>query len=150
MLEFQHYKKINYHMNSKLINLIKTKMNPILDENQLDELENILISVLNNYNVTEKVSNSSTLESNENQDLLDNFLSAKRVEGCSERTIIYYRTTIFKMLDEVGLAGKSDAEIAKFIGENKGLQLWGQSSKMEGWGLLQYEGVLSLVVLDGQ
>ncbi|WP_405315610.1 site-specific tyrosine recombinase/integron integrase [Methanobrevibacter sp.] len=90
-------------MNSKLINLIKTKMNPILDENQLDELENILISVLNSYNVTEKVSNSSTLESNENQDLLDNFLSAKRVEGCSERTIIYYRTTIFKMLDEVGL-----------------------------------------------
>ncbi len=103
MLQFQHYKKINYHMNSKLINLIKTKMNPILDENQLDELENILISVLNSYNVTEKVSNSSTLESNENQDLLDNFLSAKRVEGCSERTIIYYRTTIFKMLDEVGL-----------------------------------------------
>lgn len=64
-------------MNSKLINLIKTKMKPVLDENQLDELENILSSVLNNYNVTEKVSNSSTLESNENQDLLDNFLSAK-------------------------------------------------------------------------
>lgn len=52
-------------------------MKPVLDENQLDELENILSSVLNNYNVTEKVSNSSTLESNENQDLLDNFLSAK-------------------------------------------------------------------------
>jgi len=77
MLQFQHYKKINYRMNSKLINLIKTKMKPVLDENQLDELENILSSVLNNYNVTEKVSNSSTLESNENQDLLDNFLSAK-------------------------------------------------------------------------
>lgn len=77
MLQFQHYKKINYRMNSKLINLIKTKMKPVLDENQLDELENILSSVLNNYNVTEKVSNSSTLESNENQDLSDNFLSAK-------------------------------------------------------------------------
>lgn len=34
---------------------------------------------------------------------MNNFLSAKRVEGCSERTINYYRTTIFKMLDDVGL-----------------------------------------------
>lgn len=103
MLQFQHYKKINYHMKSKLINLIKNKMKPILDENQAVELENILISVLNDFNITEKTSNLSILESNENQDLLNNFLSAKRVEGCSERTIIYYRTTIFKMLDEVGL-----------------------------------------------
>ena len=90
-------------MKSKLIKLIKTKMKPILDENQTVELENILISVLNNYNISEKVLNPSKLESNENQVLLDNFLSAKRVEGCSERTITYYRTTIFKMLDEVGL-----------------------------------------------
>lgn len=90
-------------MKSKLINLIKNKMEPILDENQAEELENILISVLNDFNITEKTSNLSILESNENQDLLNNFLSAKRVEGCSERTIIYYRTTIFKMLDEVGL-----------------------------------------------
>ncbi len=103
MLQFQHCRKIKYNMKSKLINLIKTKMKHILDENQAVELENVLISILNDFNISEKVSNSSTLESNENQDLLDNFLSAKRVEGCSERTIIYYRTTIFKMLDEVGL-----------------------------------------------
>lgn len=90
-------------MKTKVINLIKNKMEPHLDENQSIRLENVLISVLNDFNITEKVSNSSKLESNENQDLLDNFLSAKRVEGCSERTITYYRTTIFKMLDEVGL-----------------------------------------------
>ena len=90
-------------MKTKLINLIKNKMKPILDENQSVELENILISLLNDFNITEKVSNLSALSSNENQDLLDNFLSAKRVEGCSERTIIYYRTTIFKMLEEVGV-----------------------------------------------
>ncbi len=90
-------------MKTKVINLIKNKMKHYINENQALELENILISVLNDFNITEKTSKSSILESNENQDLLDNFLSAKRVEGCSERTIIYYRTTIFKMLDEVGL-----------------------------------------------
>ena len=90
-------------MKTKLINLIKNKMNPFLDEKQTTKLENILISILNDYNITKKTSNSLILESRENQDLLNNFLSAKRVEGCSERTLIYYRTTIFKMLNEVGL-----------------------------------------------
>ncbi len=90
-------------MKTKVINLIKNKMEPYLDENQAIKLGNVLISVLNDFNITEKVLNLSILESNENQDLLDNFLSAKRVEGCSERTITYYRTTIFKMLDKVGL-----------------------------------------------
>lgn len=30
--------------------------------------------------------------------LLDMFLAAKRVEGCSEKTIRYYKTTLTKML----------------------------------------------------
>lgn len=90
-------------MRTKVINLIKNKIGPYLDENQSVKLENVLISVLNEYDISEKIFNSSIMDFNANQDLLDNFLSAKRVEGCSERTIIYYRTTIFKMLDEVGL-----------------------------------------------
>ena len=90
-------------MRTKVINLIKNKIGPYLDENQSVKLENVLISVLNEYDISEKIFNSSIVDFNANQDLLDNFLSAKRVEGCSERTIIYYRTTIFKMLDEVGL-----------------------------------------------
>lgn len=90
-------------MKTKVIKLIKNNMKHHLDENQAIELENVLISVLDDYNITEKVPIPSRLESNENQDLLDNFLSAKRVEGCSERTITYYRTTIFKMLDDVGV-----------------------------------------------
>ncbi len=90
-------------MKTKVINLIKNKMEPDLDENQSIKLENILISVLDDFNITEKVSKPSKLESNKNHDLLDNFLSAKRVEGCSERTITYYRTTIFKMLYKIGL-----------------------------------------------
>lgn len=59
-------------MKTKVINLIKNKVEPYIDENQSLELENVLISVLNDFNITEKVSNSSKLESNENQDLLDN------------------------------------------------------------------------------
>ena len=31
---------------------------------------------------------------NDNQKLIDAFVSAKRIEGCSEKTLKYYRTTI--------------------------------------------------------
>lgn len=39
----------------------------------------------------------------DNNDYLELFVAAKRVEGCTERTIAYYRTTIEAMLKEVGL-----------------------------------------------
>lgn len=35
----------------------------------------------------------------ESESFLDLFLSAKRLEGCSDRTISYYETTINKMLE---------------------------------------------------
>ena len=39
----------------------------------------------------------------ENEDYLELFVSAKRVEGCTERTIEYYRGTIEKMLARVNM-----------------------------------------------
>ncbi|WP_458404739.1 site-specific integrase [Methanobrevibacter sp.] len=61
------------------------------------------MEVLNDFEIIKNNSELSILDSKENNDLLDNFLSAKQVEGCSERTINYYKSTIFKMLDEVKL-----------------------------------------------
>ena len=40
-------------------------------------------------------------ESKENSALLINFLASKHIEGCSERTILYYRSTIEKMLETI-------------------------------------------------
>ncbi|WP_458453367.1 site-specific tyrosine recombinase/integron integrase [Methanobrevibacter sp.] len=78
-------------------------MKPFLDENQIDELNIVLMEVLNDFEVIKNNSKLSIFDSKENNDLLDNFLSAKQVEGCSERTINYYKSTIFKMLDEIKL-----------------------------------------------
>lgn len=36
-----------------------------------------------------------------NKNFLDMFLTAKQIEGCSDRTIEYYRSTIKTMLDKV-------------------------------------------------
>ena len=108
-------------MKTKLINIIINKMETYLDTNQVMELENVLLSVLNEFSISKKDYNISELESNENQNLLNSFISAKRVEGCSERTLIYYRTTIFKMLDEVELKIDDIAtdDLRKYLAEYK-------------------------------
>ena len=36
-------------------------------------------------------------------DLLESFLEAKKVEGCSRKTIAYYESTLTKMIDEIAL-----------------------------------------------
>ena len=90
-------------MKTKLINSIKTKMKPFLNEIQIEELNITLKNTFRDFEVIKKDKELTFKESKENQDLLNNFLSAKQVEGCSERTINYYKTTILKMLDQVKL-----------------------------------------------
>ena len=90
-------------MKTKLINLIKTRMKPHLNEIQIIELNKILIEVLKEFDVVKVSKNLTVDDVKENNDLLLNFLSAKHIEGCSDRTIEYYRTTILKMLESVNL-----------------------------------------------
>lgn len=90
-------------MKNKLINSIKISMKPFLNENQIVKLNNTLINELEEFEVYKKDKNLSISESKENYDLLNSFLSAKKVEGCSIRTIHYYKTTLIKMLESVNL-----------------------------------------------
>ena len=46
------------------------------------------------------VENNSNKELSE-QNLVELFLAAKRIEGCSERTLEYYKGTILNMLKEM-------------------------------------------------
>ena len=78
-------------------------MKAYLNENQMVELNNVLNIILNDFEVIKSEDYLTVAESKKNQDLLDNFLSAKQVEGCSDRTITYYRTTVLKMLDSLNL-----------------------------------------------
>lgn len=40
-------------------------------------------------------------ETDDNPKLIDSFVSAKRIEGCSEKTLKYYRTTIETMVASI-------------------------------------------------
>ena len=109
------------HLKAKLINSIKIKMKPLLNKNQINELNETLKSTLKEYDVIKKNKELTILESKENQELLDNFLSSKQVEGCSERTIDYYKTTINKMVDCVNLKIESITtdDLRKYLSDYK-------------------------------
>ena len=64
---------------------------------QNEKLREILQYTLANYDIKEKQYQEITSEHN----FVELFLSAKRIEGCSERSLKYYMATIETMLDEL-------------------------------------------------
>lgn len=72
-------------------------MLPCLNNAQLEKLQAVMQYVLFQYEITKKDGNAENTTLN----LVDLFLSAKRVEGCSEKSLKYYHTTIQTMLSTV-------------------------------------------------
>ena len=80
-------------MKEKLINEIENAMSGVLSFEQTAQLSTSLLQILSKYNV---VADGDTLNEDfaSNARLLEIFLSAKQVEGCSIKTIKYYESTI--------------------------------------------------------
>ena len=81
-------------------NLIKDTlqaMMPYINNAQAERLKNVLQNVLFDYEVF--ASNNSKKEE---RDYLSLFLAAKRIEGCSEKSLKYYKSTIETMVYKVG------------------------------------------------
>ena len=86
-------------MKEELTNAIIMKMLPILTNEQLKALKNALTNTLSNYDLTRSETYGRSAQKPE---LIELFISAKRVEGCSEQTLKYYRSTIEAMRAELG------------------------------------------------
>ena len=80
-------------MKEKLINEIENAMSGILTFEQTAQLSTSLLQILSKYDV---VADGETVHEDfaSNARLLEIFLSAKQVEGCSIKTIKYYESTI--------------------------------------------------------
>jgi site-specific recombinase XerD len=87
-------------MKDKLITEIQANMAPMLTMDQLEELRRVLTYSLHNVDVTERKAPESQ-ENTGNRGLLEVFIAAKRIEGCSEKSLKYYDATIRNMLDSV-------------------------------------------------
>lgn len=85
-------------MKQNLINDVIQKMMPFLNNAQAEKLQMVLQHTLFNYEIVENENKDNSSE----QNLVELFLAAKRIEGCSEKSLKYYCATIQSMLDGVG------------------------------------------------
>lgn len=89
-------------MNETLMRDVVQGMLPFLDNAQLEELQYVLRQALQGKTVVENDPMDDEQRGVENKRLIDLFIAAKRVEGCSEKSLKYYSVTISTMLQEVG------------------------------------------------
>lgn len=85
-------------MKDELINEIQRQMLPHLNNKQLLQLQGVLNEVLRNATI----SFDPPHEEVQKTDSTEAFISAKRIEGCSEKTLHYYRNTIEAMFTGIG------------------------------------------------
>ena len=84
-------------MKEKVIKEIEQKMASILNNEQKEKLKEVLLYTFYNIEVT-------SIKDELVEDTIDYakmFIAAKRIEGCSERTLNYYETTIKTMVDKL-------------------------------------------------
>lgn len=85
-------------MKEQLITEVQQQMLPYLNNEQLRKLRTAMEHCLQTVQI-------ATTEDAHNVDETDSvaaFIAAKRIEGCSEKTLSYYRKTIEAMLDTIG------------------------------------------------
>ena len=80
-----------------ILNDIVSEIKDVLSDKQLMQVSNSIKDVLAKYEINKKASNEERREK-ENTELLETFLSAKKIEGCSDKTIHYYQSSIVKLL----------------------------------------------------
>lgn len=84
-------------MKEKIIKEIEQKMASILNNEQKEKLKEVLLYTFYNIEVTsikDELVEDTT-------DYAKIFIAAKRIEGCSERTLNYYETTIRVMIEKL-------------------------------------------------
>lgn len=107
-------------MKEELINQIQIQMLPFLNNAQLKMLQSVLEHAFYGVSVT---SEGSTATISENS--VAAFVAAKRIEGCSEKTLAYYQNTIQAMISGIGKAAQQittedlRAYLTKYQNEHK-------------------------------
>lgn len=86
-------------MNATFINEVLKQLEGKVDEKQLKAIERTLYKCLKNKEIREK----KVVLPKDNNEALDFFISAKKIEGCSIKSLNYYYTTLVKMLDKVNV-----------------------------------------------
>jgi len=85
-------------MKEQLITEVQRQMLPHLNNEQLRKLRTAMEYALRGMDITE----TDQPQGQEQSDAVAAFIAAKRIEGCSEKTLTYYRKTIESMMAAIG------------------------------------------------
>ena len=88
-------------MKNEIISEITRKMLPYLDNAQMERLQDVLVHCLWGVQIQQNEENTEPQPAESNEDLLNMFISAKRVEGCSNKTLRYYETSLLRLFKEI-------------------------------------------------
>ena len=86
-------------MKQKLMTEVMQQMLSYLDNAQLKQLRLVMEQTLFHYEV---IGAEVEPEEDDSNDLVAMFIAAKRIEGCSKKTLKYYQTTIDAMVSSLG------------------------------------------------
>ena len=107
-------------MKEVLIQRIAEEMKGFLCEDQMVRLREVIQVALKGYRV-DRIMTDDERQRKDNEQLLNAFLSAKKVEGCSEKTLDYYRATLYKMqlgIDK-GIAEITTNDVRQYLSDFK-------------------------------
>lgn len=85
-------------MKKQFITEVQQRMLPYLNNEQLQHLQETLEYCLHNVEITANDQPSRQ----DHTDAVAAFIAAKRIEGCSEKTLTYYNKTITAMIEAIG------------------------------------------------
>ena len=85
-------------MIANLINQVLQAMSKTLGNQEIERLKDVLEITFSNVEIFEKTGSDAVID----MSVIKTFLSAKRVEGCSEKSMRYYESTIRNALATVG------------------------------------------------
>lgn len=90
-------------MKRAIINSIISAMQRDLDYNQLEQLKEVLSKEFQTVEIIEK-RQDETLRTKENAEHIAAFISAKKIEGCSQKTLVYYQKTLEHLFEKLDVA----------------------------------------------
>ena len=85
------------NMKTEIIKEIEQSLLNYFDNAQMELLHSTLTRCLENVEVVFKDDSSLVISKYSNEELINKFISAKEIEGCSKRTTKYYESTLLKM-----------------------------------------------------
>jgi len=102
-------------MVATLKNQVLQAMSQTLGSQQLEKLKDVLDVTFRDVEIIEKTESEVDID----QSIVSSFLSAKRVEGCSEKSMHYYESTIHNALNKIGkgIRDISTDDLRKYLDE---------------------------------